>query len=238
MMKTNGPRVVFVIALLVTPVSLQQQVTQKKLFPVVQADKFGFIDEHGRLVIEPQYGGSLYGGASFSEGLAAVRTSDGWVYINQSGEIVLRTNFDSAGSFSEGLAAVGVAKTRAGRTPHDLQWGFIDKTGKIVIEPQFDNVEVFRDGMAKIYVYERDESDSKEKVGFIDKQGRVVVKPIFDNAYWFSEGLANVPLADGKRGYIDKTGRVVSNPDYEYTWAWFSEGLTPAKKGDKWGYVS
>ena len=54
----------------------------------------------------------------------------------------------------------------------------------------------------------------------------------------FPKDSRNFGLANSQRVYIDKTGKIVSNPDYQYTHAWFSEGLAPAKKGDKWGYVS
>ena len=237
-MKSNAFRAMCVIALLASPVYLQQVTTQHQpRFAIVQNGKIGFIDQNGTLVIEPLFEHPFFSGSGFSEGLSPVLTSQGWGYINESGKLVLRTTFDRAGSFSEGLAPVCVAKPRAGKRKGDLKCGFIDKTGKIVIEPQFDKVDVFRDGLARVYVYKEGDPHS-ERVGFIDREGQVVIEPVFNDAYWFSEGLANVGLANGQRVYIDKTGKIVSNSDYEYTHAWFSEGLAPAKKGDKWGYVS
>ena len=41
---------------------------------------------------------------------------------------MIESQFDWAGSFSEGLARVEI----------DYKWGFIDITGKFVIEPKFD----------------------------------------------------------------------------------------------------
>src|SRR6266850_292134 len=146
-----------VIALLATSISLQQRVTENKApqrgfrFGIVQNDKIGFIDENGTVVIKPQFVGSMYGGTYFSEGLAPVLTNDWWVYIDESGKLVLRTTFDSAGSFSEGLAPICVAQTRVDNTRDDLKCGYVDKTGKIVIAPRFDKAGVFRDGLARVY---------------------------------------------------------------------------------------
>ena len=193
-MKSNAFSAICVIALLTAQVSLQK-VTEKKAaqpesrFAIVQDGKVGFIDQSGSLVIEPLFDGPFNVGPVFSEGLAPVRTSDGWGYINENGKLVLRTTVDSAGSFSEGLAPACVAKTRADKRKGVLKCGFIDRTGKIVIEPQFDKVDVFRNGLARVWAYD-DASDSGERVGFIDREGRIVIEPVFNDAYWFSEGLA------------------------------------------------
>src|SRR6185369_6536962 len=106
-MKRNTFRAMCVIALFATPVFLQQ-VTEKKAaqhqsrFAIVQNGKTGFIDQSGTLVIKPLFDDPYHGGSVFSEGLSPVRTNDGWGYINESGELILRTSFDGIGSFSEG----------------------------------------------------------------------------------------------------------------------------------------
>lgn len=46
--------------------------------------------------------------------------------------------FDSAWSFSEGLAPVEVGG----------KWGYVDKTGKYAISPQFDRAFPFSEGLA------------------------------------------------------------------------------------------
>ncbi len=129
-------------------------ITDKDLFPVVQNDKWGYIDKTGRVVFEPQ--------------------------------------FDWAGSFSEGLASVGIEYKR----------GYIDKTGRVVIEPQFDWAGSFSEGLARVEI--------NDKEGYINRSGRVVIGLQFDFAGAFSEGLARVREDnDDKWGYIDKTGKYV-----------------------------
>ena len=53
-------------------------------------------------IIEPTFSWA----ESFSDGLAAVYTDDGWGYIDRTGRMVIPPRFIQAGPFSEGLAPV------------------------------------------------------------------------------------------------------------------------------------
>src|SRR2546426_4982851 len=193
----------------------------KHLFPITLRDKgTGFIDQDGKVVIEPQFGGSMYG-VAFSDGLAPVYFNGQWCYIDETGKVVLRVKFARyAGAFSEGLGAIEVVTKNAGTAEEETKWGFIDKTGKLVIKPQFDETYGFSEGLGRVVV--------NSKWGFIDKTGNMVIEPQFTSAYWFSGGFASVGLPPDRRAYIDHSGKVVSNPEYQYTDAWFAEGLAPA----------
>ena len=81
------------------------------------------------------------------------------------GTIVINPQFDSVGSFSEGLAAVRSGDARTGK------WGFIDKTGHYVITPQFDGADSFSDGLALV---RHGDDDTGRQWGFIDKTGHVL----------------------------------------------------------------
>jgi hypothetical protein len=63
--------------------------------------------------------------ASFSEGLAAVKTDDGWGFIDTAGRTVIVPRFDKVGSFEDGLASV---------TIHGKET-YITKTGAFVLDP-------------------------------------------------------------------------------------------------------
>jgi len=106
---------------------------------------WGFIDKTGKVVIPPQFDWAM----EFSEGLAAVEirtetrtpnpkggvdigTISKWGYINPTGEMVIQPQFDSAGTFKNGLAQV----TIEGDSWQDRTSGYIDKTGKYVWEPR------------------------------------------------------------------------------------------------------
>ena len=63
-------------------------------------------------------------------GLFLIRQNDLYGFINKTGKIVIKPQFEEAESFSEGLAPVMI----------DKKYGYINKTGKTVIEPQYDDV--------------------------------------------------------------------------------------------------
>jgi hypothetical protein len=56
-----------------------------------------------------------------------------WGFIDKTGKVVIPTQFENAGSFSEQLAPVSIGG----------KWGFIDKTGKVAIPAQFETVSDF-----------------------------------------------------------------------------------------------
>jgi hypothetical protein len=183
------------------------------LFPVSQDRKVGYIDQSGKIVINPQFDGVR----PFSEGMAAVSLGNKWGYIDKSGKYVINPQFDRVCHFSDGLAPVSLGN----------KWGYIDKSGKIIINPQFENADTFSEGLAQVYI--------GNKHGYIDKSGKIVINPQFDGVRPFSQGMAAVSL-ENKWGYIDKSGKYVINPQFENADA-FYEGLAQVYLGGKAVYV-
>lgn len=67
------------------------------------AGKWGFVDNTGKIVIEPQYEGAK----SFNIGLGAVYVDGAWGYVNTNGIIRIKCQFEDCQSFStNGIAAV------------------------------------------------------------------------------------------------------------------------------------
>jgi hypothetical protein len=81
-----------------------------------------------------------------------------WGFRDTTGKTVILPKFDSAGSFSEGLA----------RVRSDGKWGFIDTAGAWVIRPRFDQAGVFTGGVAKV--------KEGEHWGLVDRTGTLVDK--------------------------------------------------------------
>ena len=211
--------------------SQEKKSKPKLLFPITIEDKgTGFIDQTGKVVIQPKFVGSMYG-VAFSEGLAPVQIDGQWCYIDESGKVLLKVKFARyAHGFTEGLGAVAVATKNAGTKDEETKWGFIDKTGKLVIKPQFDETYGFSEGLGRVVV--------DHKWGLIDRNGAWVVEPQYLGMYWFSEGFASVKLDNDHTFFIDHLGRIVSPPQYEFSDSWFHEGLTPFGSGGKWGYIN
>ena len=67
---------------------------------VRQGDKFGYIDETGRVVIPYQFDD----GGDFSEALAPVRVGRAWGYIDIKGRFAIPLQFRAAAGFRDGLA--------------------------------------------------------------------------------------------------------------------------------------
>lgn len=65
-------------------------------------------------------------------------------YVDNQGRVLIAPQFDQAGSFYEGIAAVGIDINGK------LQYGFINLAGRFVIDPEFDRAGQFSDGVAGV----------------------------------------------------------------------------------------
>jgi len=224
-------------------------------------NKCGFIDNKGKLVIEPKYD-AQYEVKSyfrlpnnepdenpaihfsiFSEGLAPVAVGDPsglFGYIDKTGKFVIQPKFIAAHSFSQGLAAVRMGK----------KWGYINKLGNVVINPQFQAAGDFSENLAPVRIpgdvhfihpFTHTEAYTDGSWGFIDKTGKVIIAPKFDGANAFSEGLACVRIIDPKEGYvvgyINCKGEMVISPRFGSGRS-FSSGLAAVRVFTKeWGII-
>lgn len=187
--------------------------------------------------------------------LFLVKQNGKYGYIDRNGKIVIKPQYEYAGSFSEGLAFVyingklgyinrygelainnifndgfnfkeGLAAVEIERDNNSI-WGFINKTGEFVIQPNFESVGNFSEDRAVFW--------KGNKSGVIDKKGNVIIEPKYDYIRDFKEDLAGISL-NGKDGFIDKNGSIVIEPKYEFTGN-FNGGLAPVCLDGKYGYV-
>lgn len=149
---------------------------------IEQTFKYGYIDETGKMVINPMFESA----ETFSENMAGVCVGRGcyyrspsdkseeegkWGYIDETGAMVIPPQFGYVSTFNEGLAPVEVGD----------KWGYIDKAGKFVINPQFDSATSFVDGVAevglKVPKTDPNEIMDKFQYGYIDKDGKYIWRP-------------------------------------------------------------
>ena len=189
------------------------------LFPVRVGDKWGYINQSGRLVVEPKYEEADI----FRDGHGLVRAEGKYGFVDHNGSLAISPQFDSAWRFSEGLAPVKVGG----------KWGYIGRDGKLAFNPRFDNAEGFSEGLALIGL--------GGKLGYVDKTGEIAIAPQFDCGCVFSQGLAPVEVA-GRWGYINKAGKFVVNPQFGFAFP-FSESLAVVVIGDlmssdcRWAFI-
>jgi WG repeat protein len=178
-----------------------------------------------------------------AEGLLPIQQGGKWGYINRSGEVVIKPQFDSANPFADGLALVRRPPYKKPLKPGEKEpelidgYGFIDPTGKVVIKlesPLHINGEGFSEGLTKYWTWD---PALGNVYGYIDTTGKVQIKARFTVASSFVDGLAAVCI-ELKCGFINKSGDFVIEPKYRVTSS-FSEGLALAGlEYDKVGFVN
>jgi hypothetical protein len=137
-------------------------------------------------------------------------------FIDASGRVQIKPQFDGALPFSEGLAAVSLNK----------KWGFIDSSGKIVVPLSYFAVSRFSDGVAAVTI----EEGTTRSCGYIDHAGQFVIKPQTKFVCReFKEGFALVGVYDETAGedfdgYMNKEGNLAIGGQYVRADP-FSEGL-------------
>ncbi|OFY84598.1 MAG: hypothetical protein A3F72_19335 [Bacteroidetes bacterium RIFCSPLOWO2_12_FULL_35_15] len=212
------------------------------LAPVKIKGKWGYIDNTGKIKINPAYESAN----EFSEGLAAVEKIDiktkekKWGFIDRDGGIKIdfqfkadTINFSSPSHFSEGLAFV---------SSDGKKWGCINKEGKYEINPQFEgglnlNYEFtrrtyeFKNGIAAI--------KQGENWGYIDKTGKYIINPQFISAQDFtSDGIAAVQGSDKRYGFIDKEGKYIINPQFDDVKLGYAGDFAVVESSDKYGIIN
>ncbi|KUP21748.1 WG repeat-containing protein [Paenibacillus sp. DMB5] len=168
--------------------------------------KMGYINRAGKVVIP-----AIYNRASdFSDGLAKVSGSKTF-YIDHNGKTVIRavTGLQNSEPFSNGLAAVTVRTTSAGKSV--IRTGFINTKGKWAIKPIYDYASSFSEGIATATV--------NGKSGLIDTKGNWIVKPKYSGGSGFigqfHDGYILLTIS-GKYDYtyrlVDAKGNIITVP--------------------------
>lgn len=183
---------------------------------------WGYIDEAGNVVIEPQFSKAFEFG---DNGLAAVEdpVTEKRGYINTKGEYVIEPKYRKAKEFSEGLAAV---------KSEDDTYDFINEKGEVVLDTDYTVVDPFKNGVTSV-------RNENEKYVLIDKAGNVITDKEYEFIYDFHNGYAQVQDENDKYGYIDLKGNLVIDCQYMAGGQFSGNGTAPVMvKEDLWGYIS
>lgn len=173
-----------------------------------------YVDKTGKLLKSAT---KFYAARPFSEGRAAVqlKRESFWAFIDKTGKIVIKNNFEGVQDFSEGL--VGVLNSS------NHKWQYIDKDAKSVFNQEFDAVTPFSQGRASVRI--------GMKWGLIDKAGKQILAPTYRNyIHAFSDGLAAVEIPDsGQVDYLDREGKLKFSLKRTYLKCPLAQGAGPAE---------
>jgi hypothetical protein len=198
-------------------------ISEVKLIPVKSGNEFQYIDQEGKIVINPQFSEA----SIFRNDLALVRTTGNerkWGFISEDGKFVITPNYKDATVFSDGLA--WVVSENAPPTA-------INNKGEIKITLQdAERVKIFKEGLAAFSIID----SSGTKWGFVDKSGNIKINPQFVSTGNFSDGKCAVENNDGKWGYIDTDGKIIINYQFEKAKE-FINGNAVVVSGNKTGLI-
>lgn len=211
--------------------------SDEELYPITVGNKIGYINEKGKIIIEPKFegnsaswNGNFYDNHYFIDGVINACVGDSFPtdcgFFDKTGKMVAK-GFSLQGTFTDGLArAVAMVEGR-------YKEGFVDKNFKFVIAPQFDKVQDFSDGLSLVEI--------NGKKGYIDGTGRMVIPAKFDYANDFHEGIACVRI-DGDQDqiirFINKRGEFMPIDKKIESYRTASEGLMAVRRNGMWGFIS
>lgn len=203
-----------ILFLLNTTVSVFGQTkVDMEFIPVLIEGKWGYIDLHGNIVIDPRFDSA----GVFYDGLAKVGLTldndnqEVYGFIDHNGTYVIEPKYIDATYFSEGIAFV---------VNPDLYIEAIDTKGEILYQlgESIEQVSVFRGGWAKVQVAGVLNEDTYR---FINKSGETELSLSHVIVNDFSEGLCAVLVMDDRLdswlwGYIDTSGEMLIPARFDF----------------------
>lgn len=174
--------------------------------------KAGVIDKDNKPVVD-----FIYDYLEHSDDLLLAKQNNSAGFINIDGKEIIPLKYDDAKPFSEGLAAVYLAK----------KCGYIDKNAKTIIPIVYNNCHSFTEGLAAV--------QKDNKWGYIRQDGKVAIELKYDKANPFNEGIATVK-ENNKWYIIDKNEKKLKEIDADEIYP-FSCGLARFKKGHHYGFI-
>jgi hypothetical protein len=155
------------------------------------------INESGH-IIKPDIAGEI---GAFSEGKASIKVGELYGFVNQTGEIVVKPQFNYVQEYDNGkvLAHVGAGQDT-----------LLNEKGERLHNYNVQYMDVFSEGLAPARLTEN------SKLGFINEEGELVIAEKYEIAEPFHEGLAKVGLSsyENQSGLINSKGDYVLQPQF------------------------
>lgn len=201
------------------------------LLRIRMGEKYGFINEDGKIVIEPQF--DDVGHVVFSEDLCCVVIGEKKGIIDKEGNLIieLADSVSYVSPFKNGYAEV------------DFNTGLsnvIDKSGNYIFPEPKNDIEINVDG-DNIYFIESNITDTliennPRNAYIYDVNGDIIGEP-FEEIGGFSEGVCNIKL-NNRWGYVDKDGHIVIDTIYNVAKVFSSDGLARVQRNNEEFFIN
>jgi hypothetical protein len=130
-------------------------------------EKYGFIDDQGRLRIANRYEGIQ----TFSEGLAAVKIRGKWGFINRDEKIIIQPAYDAVTSFENGYSIV----------KQNGKFGLINNSGESILPIRYTTFKFQENGRITVV--------QDNLVGLADAQGNILLQPKYQSINDLNNGF-------------------------------------------------
>lgn len=203
-----------------TSKGMKDTINAKELYRINVGGKYGFINENGDIVIDPQF--DLAGFQFKADDLCFARAGERKGLINASGEFVAELNNDIYGvwSFRNGVArCIG----------ENNKYGLVDENGSMVLPLVYSNIT--SDGAMGFIV-----QDTLGNMGYVNNRGEFIVPCIYDDVNGFNEGMM-VVATQNKCGYVDTLGNWVIDSLYDDARG-FGDGLARVQNNGNWMFIN
>lgn len=209
----------------------------KSLFPFVLDGAFGYMDENGAVVIEPQYSEA----GAFKNGMAIVAQNSDYGLINKKNEILIPMRYLDISHWSEGL----ILEDSLGFYLVDsyLMWDDSSPLAYEEVQQLLFSVEAPIDS-SELNNKKQFELLEKNKKFGLSKNGKKIIEPKYDQIFFESpKGIFTVKNGQALL-YFDSTGKQLPINGLE----WFSsaaelaqfnqDGLAVFSKAGKFGLIN
>lgn len=152
-------------------------------------EKYGFVDEWGRLRIANRYDSVT----RFMDNMAAVKMLGRWGYINKSEHLAVQPRFDRAYPFRGEVAIV----SRKGK------YGMVNTEGRTVVPTVYRHIEATAGDR---YLIHLDDPQRGALVGLVSEEGQPLIYPKYESVVDLNNGYVIIGRK-GKYGLLTTAGR-------------------------------
>ncbi|MCD8120003.1 MAG: WG repeat-containing protein [Lachnospiraceae bacterium] len=187
------------------------------IFPLYNGSQWFFCNKSNELIL-----GGYEEVTPFLNQVAAVKTNDGWMLIDESGKDLTGKTYDEVVMDEKKQV---YANDRL-FVCEGSKYYMIDSSGKVIGDSVYEDAHIFNGS-----TYAAVKLDGKW--GFTDKDGNLVIEAQYEDARSFLYGYAAVKV-DGKWGFIDTDGNLVIEAQFDGARDFTSRGTVFVQTDGLW----